>query len=93
MICNVKLIIQKLGKRRFQVKLQREELPDEVFCPAKIADAIEGWGTIYQVERVQIAGNNDFANLYVVTTDLSLDARMLKRSILAEHNILQNKKP
>lgn len=88
MICNVKLVGQKLGKRKFMVFLQREELHELTFNPAAIADAIDGWGTIYYTERVQIGQGKDFAHLYVTTSDLNMTASYLKRQIIAEQKVL-----
>lgn len=79
MVTSVKMIDQKMGKRRFMVELHAEMLED--FEPAKIADRIEGWGTIYNVERVTIGQGKEFARLYVTTTDLAMDSNMLKRSV------------
>ena len=93
MICQVKLINQRKGKRTFMVTLERDGLLDQLFEPAKIADAIDGWGTIYhtQAERVVIRQGREYARLYVTTTDLSMNAKFLHDSIQAEHKILAAK--
>lgn len=91
MICNVQLVAQKLGKRQFMVTLQKEDFRDRVFEPAALADAIEGWGTIYSTERVKIGQSKDFARLYVTTTDLSMNARYLYKQVLAEQKVLEAK--
>ena len=80
MVASVKLITQKMGKRQFMIELNKEPF-STWFDPAAVADRIEGWGTIYGVERVKIGRGQEFARLYVTTTDLSMDARLLKRSV------------
>ena len=89
MLASVKLITQRMGKRQFMVELHKKPF-STWFDPAKVADRIEGWGTLYGVERVRIGQGKEFARLYVTTTDLNLDARMLKRSVDAECEMLEN---
>lgn len=91
MICNVRFVTQRLGKRQFMATLEIEEFKDRVFRPAEIADAIEAWGTIYNVERVKIGTGATFARLYVTTTDLNMTAPVLRREILAQQKVIEAK--
>lgn len=92
MNCEVKLVTQKLGKRQYMVTMQRNEFSDRVFEPSKIADAIEGWSTTNNIERVTIGRGKDFARMYVTTSDLTLTAPMLRKSVIAIHQQLNNEK-
>ena len=83
MVTSVKMTDQKMGKRRFVVELHAE--CGEIFEPSTIADRIEAWGTIYDVERVRIARGDNFARLYVTTSDLAMDSIHLKKGIQSIH--------
>lgn len=91
MTCEVRLINQRHGKRVFMAEIRKDWLSDRQFNPSGIADAIEGWGTIYSVEKVSIGAGIDWARLYITTTDFNMNAKYLYDSIMAEHNILEAK--
>ena len=91
MDCQVKLVTQKCGRRQYMVTIRKGFL-DKVWSPASIADAIEGWNTSNNasVERVQIGASAGFARIYVTTSDLTLTAPMLRKSVIAIHEKLNN---
>lgn len=95
MITQVKLIASRAGRRKFMVFMQGEHFGDPKIPAAQIADRVSGWNTDYtvEVERVQLAGNGNYARLYVTTSDKNVSAVDIRRGVDAEYKILTQQRP